>query len=179
MRRGARAAEPWRWTAEVRTTSLILFACAVGCAAARGIQSVAALESTDKSVGWAHLHIGMAHAKAQRVLGRELPIDESETSPACGSGQTRTIIGEHVVSIQWADEGSREIESLFVHMAASDIAKVAPHLRESLGANVTPCEHVDTLQVLACFVHPAGVVIWADSQEPEPGLRIILEDCTD
>ena len=135
------------------------------------------LVATSETVGVEGLWLGMSHEAAEQALGSSLPIREG-FSEACGSGHSEALLEGHRLTIQWADDPPREIESIFVSVAAKKIESAMAALSAGAGNHLDRCP-ADSPAAPHCIRHRKDMVVYGDPDPPSPGIWLSLEDCTD
>ena len=135
------------------------------------------LEATSETVGVGGLWLGMSHQAAERALGSGLPIREG-FAEACGSGHSDARLEGHRVTIQWADDPPREIESIFVSIPAQKIGSAMERMSAGAGNHIDRCP-ADAPAAPNCLRHRKDMVVYGDPDPPSPGIWLSLEDCTD
>jgi hypothetical protein len=160
------------------SVAVIILLAAVACSSPheRPIEALR-MEATTDSVGLDGVWLGMPHKAAQNALGASLPIRDAFTE-ACGSGYSDTQLAGHRVTIQWADDPPRQIESIFVSLPPQRIGPALERLSAAAGNNVGRCP-ADSPAAPYCFRHPNGMVVYGDLGPPRAGIRLSVEDCTD
>jgi hypothetical protein len=139
----------------------------------------AAFAANERSVGFGNLWVGMSHSDAERALARTLTIEDDSYSDACGSGRSTIEVAGAMVSIQWADEQPREIEAMFVKLPVQEVAGSRKVLARAFGRWVSSCDSATSDNLAACFRHPRALLVLAETAPEWPGVRLIMEDCTD
>ena len=162
----------------LRVVLLILAPIFAACSHARP-DALAMFAANERSLGFGGLWIGMSHADAERALMRKLPIGNDLFSDACGQGRSDVTLFGTTVSVQWADEEPREIEALYIGLSRSDVTSARTALSKSLGSWVDSCDTDPLSHLAACFRHAAGILLLAETTPQGPGVRLIMEDCTD
>ena len=160
------------------SVAAIVLLAGVGCSSPHERPSGAPIiEATTDSLGVEGLWLGMSHKAAESALGASLPIRDAFTQ-ACGSGYSDTQLAGHRVTIQWADDSPREIESVFVSLPPQ---RIGPALERLSAAAVNDLERCPANSPAApyCYRHPNGMVVYGDPSPPRPGIRLSVEDCTD
>jgi len=135
------------------------------------------LEATSETVGVEGLWLGMSHQAAEQALGSALPIQE-EFAEACGTGYSKARVAGHRVTIQWADNPPREIESIFVNVPTKNIGTALEGLLAGADSHLERCP-ADSPAAPHCFRHRRGMVVYGDPGAPSPGIWLSLQDCTD
>jgi hypothetical protein len=134
-------------------------------------------EANAESVGVGGLWLGMPHRTAEQTLGSALPIREG-FAEACGSGHSEVTISGRRVTVQWADNSPREIESIFVSLPAQAFERSFENLSTRAGSYLNRCG-VGSPTAPHCFQHRGNMVVYGDPDLPQPGIWLSLEDCTD
>jgi hypothetical protein len=140
-------------------------------------RAVPRLEATSDTVGVEGLWLGMSHQAAEHALDSALPIHE-EFAETCGSGYSNTQLAGQRVTIQWADDPTRAIESIFVSLPAEHIESALEGLSGRAGNHLERCP-TGSPAAPYCFRHRKDMVVYADLDPPSPGVWLSLEDCTD